>query len=512
MRRHGWQPPLHPLQIVAMAIYSFLVAAFYTFLGLFLGNRTAEIAITTIFSFVVMKLNEASISVSFDFSRYLLDLYCSSPFGDSIQAISAMFLFVRCVAIDPTDKISVRKKKKMNSKSESKLKSKSNLNYGLILGEIVSRQFRKMERKILKTFIRRKYLDPWKVRPQMEPLIPFPLVMKDDVVTSDHNEEDLTFCSLCNFEVKRHSKHCRTCNRCVEGFDHHCRWLNNCVGKKNYTTFFLLMVSVMLMLAIEGGVSIAIFVRCFADKKGMEMELQRRFHIEFPREVLATITVLLVLMTAYGSAALGQLFFFHVVLIQKKPTFVSRFITCQGGRVKEDSTQLSIKIDANPQSTSTVKRDLPISIDPWKLITLSTDKALAAAERAKERLQISNHDYLKPLPLETKSGLQNNSNTNTSNCDRRGSWGNAKGELLPKAKGRVPTGSPGSFSSPRKRCSGSPTTVPAPDTTASISPKHRKYRSNFDLKLTEVSKELETYISRQVLCSIIKEESMVSPR
>ncbi|XP_023542115.1 protein S-acyltransferase 18-like isoform X1 [Cucurbita pepo subsp. pepo] len=521
MRRHGWQPPLHPLQIVAMAIYSFLVAAFYTFLGLFLGNRTAEIAITTLFSFV---------------------------------AISAMFLFVRCVAIDPTDKISVRKKKKMKSKSKSK--SKSNLNYGLILGEIVSRQFRSMERKILKTFIRRKYLDPWKVRPQMEPLIPFPLVMKDDVVTSDHNEEDLTFCSLCNFEVKRHSKHCRTCNRCVEGFDHHCRWLNNCVGKKNYTTFFLLMISVMLMLAIEGGASIAIFVRCFADKRGMEMELQRRFHIEFPREVLATITVLLVLMTAYGSAALGQLFFFHVVLIQKgmrtydyilamkeesqfiidddsfdensdfssddefdlpekKPTFVSRFITCQGGRVKEDSTQLSIKIDANPQSTSTVKQDLRISIDPWKLITLSTDKALAAAERAKERLKISNHDYLKPLPLETKSGLQNNSNTNTSNCDNidgRGSWGNAKGELLPKAKGRVPTGSPGSFSSPRKRCSGSPTTVPAPDTTASISPKHRKYRSNFDLKLTEVSKELETYISRQVLCSIIKEESMVSPR
>jgi len=36
-----------------MAVYSFLVVAFYVFLGLFLGNRTAEITVTTLFSFAV---------------------------------------------------------------------------------------------------------------------------------------------------------------------------------------------------------------------------------------------------------------------------------------------------------------------------------------------------------------------------------------------------------------------------------------------------------------------------
>ncbi|KAB1999101.1 hypothetical protein ES319_D12G137600v1 [Gossypium barbadense] len=505
MRRHGWQRPLHPLQMVGMAVFSFLVVAFYTFLGLLLGNRIAEITITTIFSFV---------------------------------ALSVMFLFVRCTAIDPTDKTSFKKKKKGKSKGILKL------NYGFILTQIVIRFFRRLEKKILRTFIRRKYLDPWKTNFQMEPLLPFPLVMKDDAVSPDVKEDDnISYCSLCDFEVKKHSKHCRTCNRCVEGFDHHCRWLNNCVGKRNYTTFILLMIFVLLMLILEGGTAIAIFIRCFADKKGIELELEKRLYIKFPREVLATITVLLALFTVYGSAAMGQLFFFHVVLIRKgmrtydyilamkeenqftvdpfddsdvssddssdfdspeKATFLSRFI-CKGLRT-QDPPRLSIRIDEDPKaSTSTSKKQgFHVSIDPWKLINLSRDKALLAADKARQRLMIQKPaveiDALKPLPLETKHGPLMNPERNMANS------GTAATPVV--SKGRIP-GSPGRLTSPRRRFSGSPTMFSA---MPSPSPK-QKYRSNFDLKLTEVSRELETYISRQVLCSVIKkDESEASPR
>lgn len=72
----------------------------------------------------------------------------------------------------------------------------------VVLSQVFLRFFRRLERKILRNFIRRTYLDPWKSSVQLEPLLPFPLVMKDDSVTPDPKEEDdISYCSLCDFEV-----------------------------------------------------------------------------------------------------------------------------------------------------------------------------------------------------------------------------------------------------------------------------------------------------------------------
>lgn len=108
-----------------------------------------------------------------------------------------MFLFVRCTAIDPTDRTSFRKRKKAKKDAIPKL------NYGFIMGQIVMRFFRRVEKKMLRTFIKRKYLDPLKTSAQVEPLLPFPLVMKDDDdgIAPNLNEDDISFCTLCDFEV-----------------------------------------------------------------------------------------------------------------------------------------------------------------------------------------------------------------------------------------------------------------------------------------------------------------------
>ncbi|KAI5336951.1 hypothetical protein L3X38_016220 [Prunus dulcis] len=39
MRKHGWQLPYHPLQVVAVAVFLALAFAFYAFFAPFVGNK-----------------------------------------------------------------------------------------------------------------------------------------------------------------------------------------------------------------------------------------------------------------------------------------------------------------------------------------------------------------------------------------------------------------------------------------------------------------------------------------
>ncbi|TQE11540.1 hypothetical protein C1H46_002915 [Malus baccata] len=99
--------------------------------------------------------------------------------------------------------------------------------------------------------------------------------------------------------------------------------------------------------------------------------------------------------------------------------------------------------------------------------------------------------FIEPLPLETKCRPL------MTSTDKGTTTAVGSGLTLLISKGWMPGSPGGKFSSPRRRVSGSLTmfsgTVP--------SPKH-KYRNNFELNLMELSRKLETYISRQVLCSV----------
>ena len=59
-----------------------------------------------------------------------------------------------------------------------------------------------------------------------------------------------SFCEICKMWVNLDKKtsHCLECDICVEGFDHHCSWTGKCIGKNNKCSFYVFIVSTLLII------------------------------------------------------------------------------------------------------------------------------------------------------------------------------------------------------------------------------------------------------------------------
>ncbi|KAL5731368.1 protein S-acyltransferase [Ranunculus cassubicifolius] len=299
VRRHGWQLPAHTFQVVAICVFFVLVLAFYLLFAPFLGSRILEYVSIGVYSPV---------------------------------ALLVFILYVRATRINPADPgILLKFDGKAETNPLSSMNTPGNIDRlgprpvspssasRSSIGANSSRRGSALEAGRVSTVAApENQRSPGCIGGLVCALFVHEDCRKPLRSTEEQPEgEAALFCTLCNAEVQRFSKHCRSCDKCVDGFDHHCRWLNNCVGRKNYVTFIALMATSLLWLIIEAGVGIAVFVLCFVQKRAMENRIDERLGDGFSRAPFATIVGIFTVLSLIACLPLGELFFFHMILIRK---------------------------------------------------------------------------------------------------------------------------------------------------------------------------------------------------
>ncbi|OMO94946.1 Zinc finger, DHHC-type, palmitoyltransferase [Corchorus capsularis] len=276
-RRHGWELPAHTFQVVAITVFFLLTIAYYAFFAPFLGKDIYEYVAISVYS---------------------------------VLALSVLILYVRCTAIDPADPgILLDPDRASAYKSHNEMDVHGNASSIEEPGKIGLKYGRQSDR----------HGSRWcsKLGGFFCGCLVTADCRSDDDLLEQSAEEDALFCTLCNAEVRKFSKHCRSCGKCVDGFDHHCRWLNNCVGRRNYITFVCLMAASLVWLIVEFGVGIAVLVRCFVDRKGTESDITEKLGVGFSRPPFATVVAICTVVSFLATVPLGELFFFHIILIRK---------------------------------------------------------------------------------------------------------------------------------------------------------------------------------------------------
>ncbi|XP_051122435.1 probable protein S-acyltransferase 22 isoform X2 [Andrographis paniculata] len=291
MRKHGWELPYHPLQVVAVAVFLALGFAFYVFFAPFVGKQ--------LFQWIVMAIYTPLL-------------------------VSAFGLYIWCAASDPADP-GVFKSKKYAKIGAGEERSK--INMAKCGGESANEEGANGKgRGDTESAIECRD-EPEKNNPSSHKRTCFPAMVallpcayicdSHDEASDQHSEDGMFYCSLCEVEVYKYSKHCRVCDKCVDRFDHHCRWLNNCIGRRNYRKFFTLMVSALLLLIIQWSTGILVLILCFLERKQFETDISSKLGSSFTIVPFVIVVAVCTILAMIATLPLCQLFFFHILLIKK---------------------------------------------------------------------------------------------------------------------------------------------------------------------------------------------------
>ncbi|PNY05041.1 putative S-acyltransferase [Trifolium pratense] len=337
MRKHGWQLPYHPLQVVAIAVILALGFAFYVFFAPFVGSKMHQ--------YIVIAIYTPLITVVFG-------------------------LYIWCAAADPADPGVFKSKKYLkipdskmvfglkNSKlGEESTPSMHDAKASTVGGNSMDNEAFGTEGNMKDTSHSVE-----KENPLSSCLSHFLLVCSpcayicrcsgSNEESSDKqiSEEGMFYCSLCEVEVFKYSKHCRVCDKCVNHFDHHCRWLNNCIGKKNYRQFFSLMIAAILLFILQWSTGILVLICCFLERKQFSMEISSKLGSSFSLAPFVIVVSACTILAMIATLPVVQLFFFHILLIKKGLSTYDYIVAMR--ELEQEQEQLGVGGQQSPQMST----------------------------------------------------------------------------------------------------------------------------------------------------------------
>ncbi|CAL1360322.1 unnamed protein product [Linum trigynum] len=423
MRKNGWQLPYHPLQVVAVAVFLALGFAFYVFFAPFVGRK--------MFQYIAMGIYTPLIMCVFG-----LYIWCAA----SDPADPGVFRSKKYLKIPENEKHPQHKAFKQGTESAS---SMHDGNSSAIGGKSVEKGVVEGANAAAAATDSKNETEA-KSSCLLLALAPCAFVCGRCSPSDEHSEQlsedGMFYCSLCEVEVFKYSKHCRVCDKCVDQFDHHCRWINNCIGKKNYRKFFTLMVSALLLLIFQWATGILVLICCFVERKRFVLDISSKLGSSFSMVPFVIVVALCTILAMLATLPLAQLFFFHILLIKKGISTYDYIIALReqdqeqqgvGGQQSPQMSQVSSltglssassfstfhrgawctpprlfledQFDVVPPDTGSVssygkktirqdqmkkKNPAAVKISPWALARLNADEVSKAAAEARKKSKI----------------------------------------------------------------------------------------------------------------------------
>lgn len=177
----------------------------------------------------------------------------------------------------------------------------------------------------------------------------------NDAITAVHKlAEDSHVCQHCGKRVGERSKHCTACNRCTAHFDHHCNWLNNCVGQRNYTSFIVLLLGLLVMNGSEAAGILAILTNVWAD--GGESEVLIKHDAGERGYLYVGALILTWLFIATTFVTIAALLSFHVLLRYRGLTTYEYILLLRSRKAKVAPARYNITC----KKAATLPRALPM--------------------------------------------------------------------------------------------------------------------------------------------------------